>query len=102
MGRDIRKMRIAGRERTRRYRERLREGREPTSDVIHRAIRRALAEVLAQHQGPDARAVARFLADVANLARRNLVESGYDSIRTRERIRRAIMPVENPERPLNI
>ncbi len=97
MGRDIRRVRIAGRERTRRYRARLREVRDPSSNVVHRVVRQALSEVLAEHQGPDAEAVARFLARVAKRARRGLRKEGYDAEKARERVARAIMPQQGPE-----
>ncbi|MBJ6125420.1 hypothetical protein [Microvirga splendida] len=96
MGRDIRRVRIAGRERTRRYRARLREAHDPSSNVVHRAIRRAMSEVLAAHQGPDAEAVAGFLATVAKRARRSLRFDGYDADKARVRVARAIMPEQGP------
>lgn len=97
MGRDIRKVRIAGRERTRRYRARLRDARDPSSNVVHRAVRQALSEVLAEHHGPDAEAVAHFLALVARRARRVLRKGGCDAEKARERVARAIMPEQVPE-----
>jgi hypothetical protein len=99
MGRDIRKVRIAGRERQRRYRERLRKDRAPNSEAVHRAIRQALAEAAAEYRGPDALAVTHFLATVAAVARRRLAIAGYDPWHSRDRIHRAMLGEDFPPPP---